>query len=74
MKFEVVFYNDWNEFVVNQKVDSEIDANKWANELEFDYQDIAIDKDGNDFWKTIYRYYNPEDKELYNGFYINKIE
>jgi len=74
MKFEVVFYNDWNEFVVNQKFDSEIDANKWANELEFDYQDIAIDKDGNDFWKTIYRYYNPEDKELYNGFYINKIE
>ena len=59
MKYEVVFFSSINEeeTTVKQKFDSITDANKWATEYEYDYQDIAIDEDGNDYWKTIYRYY-----------------
>ena len=56
MKYEVLFFssiND-NETIVKQKFDTAIDANKWADDCEYNYQDIAID----DYWKTYYRYYN----------------
>ena len=71
--YEVIFTDCCDdETVVNQKFDSENEANEWANEHEYDYQDIAIDEDGNDYWKTFYRYYNPEDRENYIGFEIRE--
>ena len=74
-KYEVIFFDYGDEeIIVKQKFNSEKEAEDWADSLENEYTDIAIDDDGNDYWKTIYRYYNPEDKELYNGFYVNKIE
>ena len=45
---------------------------KWAIELEYDFQDIAIDENGNDYWKTFYRYYNPEDREIYFGYSVRE--
>lgn len=74
MKYEVLFFssiND-NETIVKQKFDTAIDANKWADDCEYNYQDIAIDKDGNDYWKTYYRYYNPEDKESYTSYEVRE--
>jgi hypothetical protein len=70
-KWEVVFtdYGD-NEVIVEQKFNSEKEANDWAYDLEYDYQDEAIDDNGNEYWKTFYRYYNPEDKESYVNFEV----
>lgn len=73
MKFEVVFrdYGD-NETIVNEKFDSFNEADKWANDLMCDYNDIAIDDDGNDYWKTYYRFFNPEDKESYVSYNVQE--
>ena len=75
MNFEVIFYSSINEeeTTVKQKFDSIVDANKWVTECEYNYQDIAIDDDGNDYWKTIYRYFNPEDKESYTSYEVKKL-
>lgn len=71
MKYEVVFYDySDDEIVVNQKFDTESDAEKWADGLKYDYEDIAIDQYGNDYWKTFYRYYNPEDNESYFNYSV----
>lgn len=72
--YEVVFHdsNNDNQVVVKQKFCSVISANKWADDCEYNYQDIAIDDDGNDYWKTIYRYYNPEDKDNYSGYEVRE--
>lgn len=72
--YEIIFTdsNNDNETIVKQKFNSIIDANKWADELEYNYQDIAIDENGNDYWKTFYRYYNPEDKESYTNYEVRE--
>ena len=75
MKYEVIFYSSINEeeVIVKQKFDSIADADKWATGCEYEYQDIAIDDEGNDYWKTIYRYFNPEDKESYTSYEIKEL-
>ena len=72
MKYEVVFYSDYDDdYVIEQKFDTEIQAKDWAESYAYDYTDIAIDEDGNDYYKTFYRYYNPENKQNnYTGYYI----
>jgi len=74
MQYEVIFFdsNTDEEYIVNQKFDNKIDARKWTDELEFDYQDIDIDDNGNDYWITIYRYYCPENKENYSSYDIKE--
>jgi hypothetical protein len=74
MKYEVIFFSssDDNEVIVKQKFDSFNDANKWASDCEYNYNDIAIDEEGNDYWKTFYRYYNPEDKENYSSYEVKE--
>ncbi len=73
MKYEVVFYDySDDEKVVEQKFDTEAGADKWAIDLEYDYQDIAIDENGNDYWKTFYRYYNPENNETYFSYSVRE--
>jgi hypothetical protein len=73
MKFEIVFtaYGD-TETIVKQKFDSFKEADQWANDKEYNYQDIAIDDDGNDYWKTFYRFYNPEDNDNYCHYEIRE--
>ena len=75
MKYIVVFFSSITdeEVVIKQKFDYITDANKFLRDCEYNYQDIAIDDDGNDYWKTIYRYYNPEDKESYTSFDVKEI-
>jgi hypothetical protein len=71
-KFQVIFYDTTGDEVpVKQSFNSKEEAEKWADDLEYDFNDIVIDDDGNDTWKTMYRYYNPEDKESnYTGYEI----
>jgi hypothetical protein len=72
-KYEVVFYDySDDETVVKQKFNTESEAEEWAIDLEYKFQDIAIDKDGYDYWETFYRYYNPEDKESYFGYSVRE--
>ena len=73
MKYEVVFYDyDDVEIVVDKKFDTHPDAERWAQSLKYDYQDIAIDDNGDDFWETFYRYYNPEDEESYFSYSVRE--
>ena len=73
MKYEVVFYDySDDEIVVEQKFDSRSDAEKFAIDCEYDYPDIAIDCNGNDYWDTFYRYRNPEDKETYFSYSVRE--
>ena len=74
MQYEVIFFNNNTdeEYVVNQKFNKKIDAYKWADELEFYYNDIDIDDNGNDYWKTIYCYHCPENKENYSSYDIKE--
>lgn len=71
LKFQVIFYNSGMDDeipVENIRFNTKEEGEKWADALEYDYQDIAMDDDGNDYWKTFYRYYNPEDKQNYEGY------
>ena len=72
MKYQVVFFSSINdeEVIVKQQFNSTIEASKWADDCEYSYSDIAIDDLGNDYWKTFYRYYNPEDKEIYTSYEV----
>ena len=74
MKYEIIFYSSINEeeIIVKQKFNSIPEANKWAIKLEFNYNDIAIDENGNDYWETYYRYHNPENHENYTSFEVRE--
>ena len=74
MKYEIIFYSSINEeeIIVNEKFDSIRKANIWANKQEFNYNDIAIDENGNDYWETIYRYHNPENHENYTSYEVRE--
>ena len=66
MKYEVIFTDCGdNETVVEQKFDTEEEATRWADSMEYDFQDE---------FKTFYRYYNPEDKNSdYVGYEVRPI-
>ena len=74
-KWEVIFtdYGD-NETIVEQKFDTYEEADKWAYDNQYEYQDEAYDNDGNEYWKTFYRYYNPEDKESYVSYDVQQVK
>ena len=73
--FQVIFYDDYdNEEVRYSKLfNTKSEADIFGISCEYDYQDIVLDADGNEYWKTFYRYYNPEDKESYNGYIIKEL-
>ena len=72
-KYQVVFYDDYTETPVKQLFDSKEEAEKWADGMEYDFQDIVINDRGDDEWKTFYKFHNPEDKETYNGYEVKQI-
>jgi hypothetical protein len=72
-KYQVIFYDDYTETPVKQLFNSKEEAEKWADDLEYDFQDIVINDRGDDEWKTFYKFHNPEDKEVYNGYKIKPI-
>ena len=74
MKYQVVFFSSISgeEVIVREKFNSISEANKYANDCEYNYQDEAYDNEGNEYWKTFYRYYNLEDKEIYTSYEIKE--
>ena len=74
MKYEIIFFSSITEeeIIIKQKFNTIPEANKWANELEFNYNGIAIDENGNDYWETYYRYHNPENHENYTSFEVRE--
>ena len=50
------------------------EAEKWAESKEFEYDDEIYDPIKQDYvYKTFYRYHNPEDGKIYNGYEVKKI-
>ncbi len=75
MKYEVVFFGYLDEeTAVNEKFESKSEAEDWAFGNEYSFNDIAMDSNGNDYWVTVYRYYNPEDEETYLGYSVNELK
>ena len=74
MKYQVVFFSSISgeEVIVREKFNSTIEASKWADDCEYNYQDEAYDNEGNEYWKTFYRYYNLEDKEIYTSYEVKE--
>lgn len=73
MRYEVVFYDySDDEIVVKEKFETEAAAEKWAIDTEYNFQDIVIDWQGNECWEICYRYYNPEDKEIYFAYSVRE--
>jgi hypothetical protein len=71
--YKVVFFDyDEDETLSIKEFLDKNEANDYADDCMFDYQDIIIDKNGDDIWKTMYRYYNPDDKETYFSCEIRK--
>jgi len=74
-KYQVIFYDvNHEETPVKQLFNSKEEAEKWADDYEYDYQDIAINDRGDDEWKTFYKFHNPEDKETYSGYEVKPVE
>lgn len=73
-KWQIIFYDDYTDTPVKQLFDSKQEAEKWADGLEYDFQDIVINDRGDDEWKTFYKFHNPEDKETYNGYDVKLVE
>jgi len=50
------------------------EAEKWAEDREVEYEDYVWDPIKEDYeYKTFYRYHNPEDGQVYNGYEVRKI-
>ncbi len=74
MKYQVVFYDDFCESPLNQLFDTKEEAEQFAYDQEYDFQDIVI-IDGEDQWKTFYRFYNPENNQNdFLGFDVIEIK
>lgn len=74
-KYQVIFYDDYDEVpYTEQYFDSKIEAEKWAEELEFDEQDIRYNSQtGDDEYYTKYSYHNPQDKQNYAGYEVKLV-
>jgi hypothetical protein len=74
-KYQVIFYDDYEEVpYTEQYFDSKIEAEKWAEEMEFDEQDIRYNSQtGDDEYYTKYSYHNPQDKQNYSGYTVEPI-
>ena len=73
-KYQLVFHDYSGEDVpyTEKLFDTEMEADKFAQEYESD-EEVEVYKDGDYRYETICRYYNPEDKESYFGYHIEKV-
>jgi len=74
-KYQVIFYDDVEDVpYTEQYFDSKIEAEKWAEEQEFDIQDIKYNPEtmGDEFY-TVYYYHNPQDKQNYEGYEVKLV-
>ena len=74
-KYQVIFYDDYEEIpYTEQYFNSKIEAEKWAEEMEFDEQDIRYNPEtGDDEYYTKYSYHNPQDKQNYSGYTVEPV-
>lgn len=60
--YQVVFFDcNCEETLVKELFESHSEADTWADECRYDYDDIRINENGDDEWFTKTKYYNPED-------------
>ena len=70
-QYEVVLQGyDGEEVIVNEKFNTIKEAMGWVDGNEYSFQDIKLDENGNDYWDTEYRIFNPEDDETYYTYYV----
>jgi hypothetical protein len=52
MQYQIVFFSSINddEVIVREKFNSISEANKYANDCEYNYQDEAYDNEGNEYF------------------------
>jgi len=73
-KWEVVFYEYGDdEVVVNKKFYTRKEAQNYVDDYEYQYDDEVYDENGNETYKTCYKWYNSEDNESYFGYDIKMI-
>jgi hypothetical protein len=75
-EWQVVFHDYDNDDIpyTLETWSSKGEAEKWAESKEFEYDDEIYDPIKQDYvYKTFYRYHNPEDGQIYNGYEVKKI-
>ena len=74
-KWQVIWHDIDGDDTIDEKIfNSKQEADKYADSFEYDYQDIEINKDGEDEWKTFYRFFNPKDRHMpYYGYRVEPI-
>ena len=74
-EWQVVF-SDYDEDVpyTLETWSSKGEAEDWAEDKEFEYEDEIYDPSKEDYvYKTFYKYHNPEDGQVYTGYEVKKI-
>jgi hypothetical protein len=72
-KYQVIFYGDGEEVPhTEQYFNSKIEAEKWAENQEWDEQVEFWGNSGPEY-KTQYHYHNPQDKQNYDGYEVISI-
>jgi hypothetical protein len=77
-KYQVVFFDDYGDDDIpytEQYFNSKIEAEKWAEEQEFEEQDIRYNSETmDDEYYTRYSYHNPQDKQNYPGYNVELVK
>jgi hypothetical protein len=67
-KYQVIFYGDGEDIpYTEQYFNSKIEAEKWAEEQEWDEQ-VEFWGDNDPEYKTQYYYHNPQNQQNYTGY------
>jgi len=74
-QYQVIFQDDYSEVPYTKKnFSSEEEADEWVSSMHQSYEDEVYDPTIGDYtFQTIHKYYNPEDKEMYDGYEIRNI-
>lgn len=72
-KFQVIFYGDGEDIpYTEQHFNSKTEAEKWAEDKEWDEQ-VEFWGDNGPEYKTQYYYHNPENKQNYTGYEVKLV-
>jgi hypothetical protein len=73
-KYQVVFHDYSGDDILytGKLFNTEMEAENFVQDYESD-EEVEVYKDGDYRYETRYRYYNPEDKESYFGYHIEKV-
>ena len=72
-QYEIVLHGyDGEEVIVNEKFNTIKEAMGWVDWNEYSFQDIKLDENGDDYWATECRIFNPEDDETYYNYHLQE--